>query len=68
VTDTRTAYMCGVDFQHHLGEDSKATRTYASVECLKEARECWKQCGIVEVEVRVKAWVEPQDFTSLTGN
>jgi hypothetical protein len=54
--------MCGVDFQHHLGEDAQPTKTYASVEDLKEARRCWSQCGIVEVEISVKSWVEPQDF------
>ncbi len=64
MTETRTAYMCGVDFQLHLGEDSWPVKTYASVEELKAARRCWTQCGLVEVEVRVKSRVEPQDFSA----
>lgn len=66
MSKTRIAYMCGVDFQHHLGEDVWPTKTYASVEALKASNKCWPQCGIVEVQVRVKSWVEPQDF--LNGN
>jgi hypothetical protein len=62
MNDTRKGYMCGVDFQHELGEVLDSTPVYASVKALKEQRKCWKTCGIVEVEVKITQWIEPQDF------
>lgn len=58
-------YMCGVDYQHELGEAADGTPLYPSAESLKKYRKCWKQCGIVEIEVEIKdvKWVEPQDFS-----
>lgn len=55
--------MCGVDFQHELGEVPDYTPVYASVADLKRQRMCWKQCGIVKVEVTTIEWIEPQDFS-----
>jgi hypothetical protein len=60
---TRKGYLCGVDFQHELGEVMDSTPVYSSVEDLKRQRECWSDCGIVEVEVTLVKWVEPQDFS-----
>ena len=56
-------FMCGIDWQHHLGADRKGTRLFTSVDGLREGSgHSLAQCGIVEVEVRLIEWVEPQDL------
>lgn len=57
-------YVCGVDWQHEVGEASDV-KMYASVAALKRARTCWKSCGIVELEVTLSKWIEPQDFSHI---
>jgi ribosomal protein L34E len=57
-------YMCGVDYQHEVGEVMDSTPVYSSVEDLKRQRTCWKRCGICEIEIRAVKWVEPQDFSN----
>lgn len=54
-------YVCGVDWQHEIGEASDV-KMYASVADLKRSRTCWKSCGIVELEVKLSKWIEPQDL------
>jgi hypothetical protein len=56
-------FMCGVDFQHDFGHAD--ITFYTSAEQLKRSKPCWKQCGIVEVEIEIKllSWTEPQDFS-----
>jgi len=44
-------YMCKVDFDHELGMAAGGTKTYASIEDLKESRPCVEGCGIVAVRV-----------------
>ena len=58
----KIGYMCGVDFQHELGEAHDPTPIYASIKALKQYRKCWVQCGIVKVEVKIKKWIVEQDF------
>ena len=59
-------YCCGVDYQHELEEG--LADVYDSVEALKAARECWKNCGIVEFILDEKGeevshrWIEEQDL------
>lgn len=63
--NTKTVYLCGVDWQHEIGEamDLEGSMPfYSSVEELKEKRTCWKQCGIIEAEIKMIKWVEPQDL------
>lgn len=55
-------YMCGIDWQHELGQALGGNRVYASVEDLKQNRTCWKECGIVEVEVKLSKWIENQNL------
>jgi hypothetical protein len=68
MSDTKTVYMCGVDFQHHLDGDAYGTRSYPSVEDLKARSKCWPQCGIVECEVKLMRWVAEQDFDAETSD
>jgi hypothetical protein len=56
-------FMDGIDWQHHLEADSRGTVLFPCEESLREAKECLKGgCGVVEVEVRLIRWVEPQDL------
>ena len=62
--ETRIGFMCGTDFQDELGQASGGTRLYPSAADLKEHGECWWSCGLVEVEVRLVRWIEPQDLAA----
>ena len=53
-------YTCGIDFQHELGEVLDYVKVYSTIEDLKRQVKCWEQCGIVELEVSLSKWVEPQ--------
>jgi hypothetical protein len=62
-------FLCGVSFQHELGECSDI-KFYDSVEDLKGAGECWYSCGIVQIEYEADPinytsfkWIEEQDFS-----
>ena len=54
--------MCGVDWEHELGEVPDHTKVYSSVKDLKRQRTCYKECGIVEVEVKLVKWVKDQNI------
>jgi hypothetical protein len=63
-------YLCGVSFEHELGETDEIG-IYDSIEDLKKDGECWKECGIVEVDVEdgeepkttdPHRWVVEQNF------
>lgn len=58
---SKKSYICGIDWQHEIGE-ANDVRLFASVESLKKHRQCWKECGIVELDIRVTKWVEPQNL------
>ena len=61
----KTLYSCGVDWQHEIGEASDLEGKmplYSSIKALKKARQCWEECGIVELELKLKTWVEPQNL------
>jgi hypothetical protein len=59
--ESRKSYVCGVDFQHEIGECNDV-KLFSSIKALKKARTCWKECGIVELEIKIKKWVEPQNL------
>jgi hypothetical protein len=65
-TGTKLVYVCGVDWQHEIGEEmyKPDVVVYPSVKSLKKHRSCWKECGIVELEIKVNKWVEPQNLFS----
>jgi hypothetical protein len=52
----RKSYICMTDYQHGLGEC--AIKVYPTIKSLKKACLCWKECGIVELEIRVKKIIE----------
>jgi hypothetical protein len=57
-------FMDGIDWQYHLKGDDYGTKLFPSLESIKEHVDHLKdgQCGIVEVEVRLIRWVEPQSL------
>jgi hypothetical protein len=57
-------FMDGIDWQHHLEADCKGTLLFPDVPSLKDVKTCIDEggCGVVEVEVRLIRWVEPQDL------
>ena len=56
--------MDGIDWEHHIEADAKGTSLFPSVKSLKREKKCIETggCGVVEVEVRLIRWVEPQDL------
>jgi len=43
--------MCGVHFQEQLNHDFNGTFVFNSIKSLKEVMSCWKECGIVQVDI-----------------
>lgn len=52
MTEPIRGYMCQIDWECELGSAPSNT-IYSSLEELKEQHNCWAECGIVEVEVRL---------------
>jgi len=60
---TVRCFMDGIDWQHHLGADTSGTELFPDEKTLREAKPCLSDgCGVVEVEVRLVRWVEPQNL------
>lgn len=66
---TVIGYMCGIDWQHELGEALGGTKVYASADDPELAKHGSRKygCGVVEVEVRIRRWVVPQDLENASG-
>lgn len=58
-TKAKVFYVCGVEWQHELGETH--VRLYKSLKALKEDRVCWDSCGAVRIEMKPR-WVMKQDL------
>lgn len=56
----KKGYTCGVAWQHEL--DNDYIKIFKSIKDAKKAKPCWDECGIVELEVSLKKWVEPQEL------
>lgn len=53
-------YVCGIAWQHELGE--RDVVVYETAYRCGKIEKCTQHCGIVEVEIRLKRWVRPQKF------
>ena len=51
-------FMCKVDFDHERFEPSDGNQVFSCVEDLLHAHPCANECGIVEVEVRLRRVVK----------
>lgn len=54
----RTGFMCKVDFDLELGAAVGGNSVYGSAEDARKHRQCIDECGLVEVEVRLKQVVQ----------
>jgi hypothetical protein len=61
-----SVYVCGVDWQHELGESGDCVLR-ESLESLKLHHNCWEADGIVKLKctLEFEDWVHPQDFSKL---
>lgn len=66
----RKVYLCGISFQHELGETDKIG-IYNTLEELKIGHPMWEECGVVELEVeegkdpeewRYSRWIVKQNL------
>jgi nickel-dependent lactate racemase len=57
----KTVYVCETDWEIEIGETSDIV-IYPSIKSLKKHRQCWKECGIVELEVRKKRSINDGDL------
>lgn len=57
-------FMDGIDWQYHLDGDVLGTTLFPDEKSLREKYEHLADghCGVVEVEVRLIRWVEPQNL------
>lgn len=46
-------YMCGTDFDTELHYGAPQVETYESVRALKNRKSCWRECGIIQVEIKM---------------
>ena len=57
-------FMDGIDWECHLDGDADGTRLFPSEGALRRKVKHLEKggCGVVEVEVRLVRWVEPQNL------
>jgi hypothetical protein len=60
--DTVIVYMCGVAWKYYTPHDARGTTVYGSRESLEHNCSCTKRCGILEIEMKVRSWVVPQNL------
>lgn len=60
--DSAITYMCGVNWQHDLLSGNNSVDVFPSEAALRKNKRCVDECGIVEVEMRVRRWVQPQNL------
>jgi hypothetical protein len=70
---TKKYYLCGVAFQHELGETDEIG-IYDTLEELIRKHTCVAECGAVEIESEGKPkdytahkWLMPQNFNRFAG-
>lgn len=66
--DAAIVYMCGVDWRHHTLCDARGARIYGSENIAKNNRDCLGSCGLVEIEMKVRRWVKPQNLRPSKDN
>ena len=57
MTVTKIAYIDGIDWQHHVDDDSHGVKIYPSIKALKaDSGHDLSECGIVEIELCEIHW------------
>lgn len=62
-----TGFMCGVDFNYELGQALGGNTIYPTEADLIANKGCTDECGIVEVEVRLKRVIKEEDHSIKPG-
>jgi hypothetical protein len=60
--DAAITYMCGINWQHDLLSGSRGVDVFPSEAAIRKNKGCIEECGIVEVEMRIRRWVQPQNL------
>ena len=58
---TVRGYMCLADWEYEIGHAGGGNKVYASLHDHQEHHSSWKECGVIEVEVRIVRLVVPAD-------
>jgi len=58
-----TVYMDKVDFDYEVGAALGGNKVFPSIKDLEKNKPCTKECGIVEVEIRLKRVIRESDFS-----
>ena len=61
---SKTAYMDGVDWQHHVEHDTHGVRVYPSQDSTIKGEPCAKDCGVVRVLMTEADWPLEQNLCS----
>lgn len=61
--EVKTGFMCATNWRHEVTDAPDGATMYPTLEDLKDHSPCWKTCGVVEIEMRVKAVAHPGDGT-----
>lgn len=54
----KKAYMCATDYHYELESRKSPSQIFGSIESLKSHKKCWKDCGIVEIEIYIKRIID----------
>jgi len=66
---TAKVFCCKTDFDYHLGStDTLPVEMFNTVESLKKAKSCVKECGILQVEVRIVEVVAYENYADLANS
>lgn len=57
-----TVFMDKVDFDYEVGKAKGGNRVFPSQEDLEKHMPCTKECGVVEVEIRLKRVIRESEF------
>ena len=49
---TYKAYVCGTNWGVEMRHGVEHVQFYSSIKALKQHKECWAECGIVQVEIK----------------
>jgi hypothetical protein len=55
---TVKAYVCGTNWHHECQDVLDQVSLHNDIDSLKESNRCWRQCGIIELEIKEIKWVE----------
>jgi hypothetical protein len=64
----RKAYLCGTAWDHDMLEARDGVRIYPSVQDLAREKNCIKECGVFEVEVRYVRTIRKPTLTVAERN